>query len=295
LEEELQIPRWLVYVIDGEELKEINLRERTVRTIFESPGLISVSILSELKSFSEPKTESKSKQETEPRLAVRSKDRLIIINPTTNDKREFALPEQLRELQLTAYSIAADQLLIDWTQRNEERWREHLAWLDPDGTISREESPHLSQYDIPETNEQLAALLGTVLAPIPICWAFVTTVVGPLSEIDNNGLPTYAAALRKCLDIAWPALVAVTVVGCVAAWLVLCWQRRYLRPRSLTWVTFAFLLGLPGLAAYWLEHRRAKLEDCGECAAKVPRDRDACDRCNAPFAAPPLVGTEIFA
>jgi predicted amidophosphoribosyltransferase len=61
------------------------------------------------------------------------------------------------------------------------------------------------------------------------------------------------------------------------------------------WVTFVLLLGLPGFLAYLIEHRRAKLETCSECGKVVPRDREACAACDAEFAAPARVGTEIFA
>ena len=87
----------------------------------------------------------------------------------------------------------------------------------------------------------------------------------------------------------------VLVISAVLAWLTWLLQRKYRRPATALWTAFVFLLGAPGFVAYWLEHRRPKLERCPECGQIVPRDRDACSDCSTPFPAPTLVGTEIFA
>jgi urea transporter len=113
--------------------------------------------------------------------------------------------------------------------------------------------------------------------------------------MNSNEAPTYAAAMAKVLEMVWPGLIIVTVIGCLSAWVVWRWQRKYFRPATRAWCTFAFLVGPPGVLAYWLEMHRTKLEACGECQKTVPRDRDACAACATPFPAPSLVGTEIFA
>jgi len=116
--------------------------------------------------------------------------------------------------------------------------------------------------------------------------------------VDFKEGPTIASAISWILEQFWPGLLIVVAIGCLSAWLTYRWQRQYFRPHTGAWCTFAFLLGLLGLVAYWLKMSRGKLEACDECHTTVPRDREACEACAAcekPFATPPLVGTEIFA
>jgi hypothetical protein len=89
--------------------------------------------------------------------------------------------------------------------------------------------------------------------------------------------------------------VAVIVFGALLAWWTYRMQRNFRRPASGVWCAFVLLFGVPGFLAYWLEHRRPKMENCSKCGEIVPRDRDACAACDVLFPAPPRVGTEIFA
>ncbi len=196
----------------------------------------------------------------------------------------------------SAYLIGPDQLLLNWTTYDEFRGQtQHLAWLGADGKVSRKEDFQLANAVSSQTDPHLVSAVAASVAPIPIGWAAICGVVAPLAGMNSNDAPTYAAAVTKMVDLAWPGLLIVTVIGCVSAWVVWRWQRKYFRSGTRAWCTFAFLLGLPGVLAYWLEMRRAKLETCGECRTTVPRDRDACAACAIPFPAPSLTGTEIFA
>ena len=131
--------------------------------------------------------------------------------------------------------------------------------------------------------------------PISALWLVGMLLGAPLYFIQMNSAADYPSALAMVGGIAWPPLVIVLAVSAVFAWLTWRLQRKYRRPATALWATFAFLLGLPGFVAYWLEHRRPKLEPCSECGQIVPRDRDACADCRTPFPAPPPVGTEVFA
>ena len=71
-------------------------------------------------------------------------------------------------------------------------------------------------------------------------------------------------------------LIIVFAVAVAAAAIAVHWQRRYFRSHTGIWAAFVFLFGIPGLFAYWLEHRSVKLDGCQECGHVVPRDRDAC-------------------
>lgn len=287
------LPGWLVFVIDGENLQEVNLQQHTVRQIFTAPDLVDVGTMAE--ASPEPTEDQVAgSRKTISRVAVRTRDRIFVLDPGTDVRREFPLAESLPEKAFTAYAISPEQLVLAWTDNDDFGGRtEHLAWLDTDGNVVREEAFQLAQ--VRRTNPRVESTKAAGALPIPIGWAIVLGIFAPIAGMNNHEVPTYGAALAKLVDYTWPALIIVAVIGCISAWLVWRWQRKYSRPASSAWCTFALLLGLPGVVAYWLEMRRAKLEPCSECSTTVPRDRDACAVCATPFPAPPPVGTEIRA
>jgi hypothetical protein len=328
--EEQRLPEWLLFVIDGDRLLEIDMRARKLRPLLTAPGLVAVAMLAEVQTKAPadddsaslvksavpmrtvahtmqynfdvivplnanhfvPTTEDSSKKvKTETRLAVRTLDRIIILDPPTGAKREFLLPEPWRDQMFDAYAPNDRELLLvrrDWGAGN----IYHLQWLVPEGRIIQERTESLAGWG-PE-NERLGAMLATIAAPVPVGWYLLSGTVLPLSFVQENKVPTYMAGLGRALDMVWPALLIETLIGLALAVVVWKWQRKYHRSGTEVWCGFVFLAGLPGLAAYWLEHRRAKLESCGQCGEQVPRDREACAACAAPFLAPPLLGTEIF-
>jgi len=295
--EETNLPKWMVFVLDGNRLQEVDLQARTVREIFTAPDqVVSVALLTEATLPSSAEAPASGSPQSEFRLALRTSDRVFVLDPTAGIKREFPLPESLRNESLNIYSISSDQLLCYWsTMADFQAFTEHLAWLGADGTIGRKETLQLANRRGDNFKPRLASILASVIAPIPIGWGAVVGLFVPIGTMNANMEPTYSAALAQIVGKAWPGMLIVTVVACLSSWLVWRWQRQYSRSATGAWCTFAFLLGLPGVVAYWLEMHRAKLEACDECHALVPRDRDACATCATPFPAPPQVGTEIFA
>jgi hypothetical protein len=133
------------------------------------------------------------------------------------------------------------------------------------------------------------------LMPAPIVWLVGTVLAEPLFFVQTYRADDYASALVQGGEIAWPPLVVVLAVAAALAWLAWRLHRKYRGAAPGVWAAFVLLLGVPGFIAYWLEHRRPKMEACPECGQIVPRDRDACAACRATFPPPAPVGTEIFA
>ena len=130
--------------------------------------------------------------------------------------------------------------------------------------------------------------------PIPI--GFILGVfLGSITLLQSGQATTYLEAVASTLDIGWLGLIAIPLVGAALAWWTYRLQRKYHRPATGIWCAFVLLLGLPGFLAYLIEHRRPKLESCGECGTIVPRDREACAACKTEFAPPSRLGTEVFA
>jgi hypothetical protein len=295
-------------LIDGDRLLEIDLRAQSVRTIQELPGLVAVAVvLQPRESVSRAATglanptdaaakttnvgtDADGASTTVNRIAIRTADAIILLDPPTGEKREYSLPAHLRDKTLQVYSLANEQLLLQWWDMD--TWQQELLWLSTDGAVARQDKVTLSNYR--GESEQEAGILGAIAMPVPIGFVLAIFLV-PISLLQSGQADTYLDAVRTSLDTGWIGLVAAIAIGTMLAWITNCLQRKYLRSATGIWCTFVLLLGLPGFLAYLIEHRRPKLEACGECGAIVPRDRDACAACRTEFAPPARLGTEIFA
>ncbi len=84
------LPGWLVFVIDGDRLREINLRERTVREVFTAPDLVSVGVLTESTSPPSAEPQAPNDSKTISRVAVRTGDSIVVLDPSVG--REARIP-----------------------------------------------------------------------------------------------------------------------------------------------------------------------------------------------------------
>jgi hypothetical protein len=303
---EQRLPQWLIFLIDDDKLLEIDLRERSVGTIFESSGLVSVATLLEPlpaaranaddeKKTAEPVPDANNDNDSTSvirqvaKLALRTTERIVILDPPTGDQNQYSLPESVREKTIQIYSTGGEQLIVQWTDNYYEH---HLMWLKSDGAVARAEKVTLAGY---QDSGPEALIVAVAAAPMPIGWMSVFFAFAPIETFRTRQASTFTEAVAHNLEPTWPALIAVIIIGvALAAWTYRL-QRKYHRPATGIWCTFVFLLGACGFLAYWFEHRRPKLESCRDCGQLVPRDRDACAACSTPFPAPPLIGTEIFA
>jgi hypothetical protein len=319
---------WLMFLVDGKRLWEVDLRERTSRVIMKAADSLSLGLVNVLETTvagkrraegarsvatapnppavaENPTTSGESSgtaaglTEEPPKtvgvVAIRTPDRILLYDAMSGKHWQFQLPKEVPPGRgFRAYWLAPDSLLLNcdagWWSGGEVR---ELYWIAPDGTIQRQERVELQGYVPPPESHKFWALAA--MMPEPLAWLGELFGVEPFSRLQDYKADSYGAALAQTLEVIWPMALLVLVVAAVAAWYARRFHRRYFRPHSGTWTAFVFLLGPPGLIAYWLELRRAKLEECGHCGTTVPRDRDACAACESPFPAPPLVGTEVFA
>jgi hypothetical protein len=313
------LPPWQLFLIDGNRLLEIDLRQRSVRTLLDLPGMLNIAIANEpLSPNGETNAAAGDRQETasdaaadeaataatgsadrrgEPlpqRIAIQMADRIVILDPSTSSKREYVLPEKLRGHLMYTYPVNDNQLLVQWWRDETVLRRENeLTWLKPDGSIAHEQSVSLNWPQ--QSSEQLQMWSFAAVAPVPLGWILLETVFAPIGLMQSNQADTYAAAVSHALSDSWPQFLVVVALGVILAWRTYRWQHVYRRPATGLWTTFVLLLGVPAFLAYWLENRKAKLESCTSCGEIVPRDRDACAACETQFPAPQPVGTEIFA
>ncbi len=188
-------------------------------------------------------------------------------------------------------------MLIDAHEENDEYWRGgpivRLFWINRKGEIQREQEVKLLGHR-PAAPRSRAWGVSTLI-PVPVVWLVGVVLGAPLYLLQINYLTDFASAVSFVAGIAWPPLVVVLLIAVALVWLTLRLQRKYRRCGDVAWAGFVFLFGVPGFLAYLVEQRRAKLEACRQCGEIVPRDRETCAACEAEFAPPSRVGTEIFA
>jgi hypothetical protein len=284
---------WIVDMISGTQLLEVDLRQRSVRTLMESPHLIGVGMLTMV-----PKVkaagEKASRVHYRERLAVRTTDRVVLFDATGKQHSAFVIPQELRERSFCLYELGAGKALITAGRQLPDRGHcEDVAWIDASGGVSRRIEVHLAgRYTSDESSGTWQAALAF---PAPAMLAFLATVFEPLDRVSSGLDPTYSAALAWCLAAWWPTLAVVTLLAALLAWYCCRRHRRFCQPTGAVWFVFVLLAGVPGLVAYLFHRRWPVLERCPACGHVVPRDRETCARCGAAFPAPAPTGCEVFA
>jgi hypothetical protein len=230
----------------------------------------------------------------EQRLIIRCLDRLVVYNTFDDTEVEFKLPADVRSESLEVNTVGAEELLLHVDRGEWDRGQiVDLLRINTAGDIQEQQTVRLLSYV--SNHSAMFSLLPASLTPTLLPWCLGMFVVAPLTMMQSYDVPDYAAGLNTAWDNAWPGLVLVFMVSCVLTAIVYRWQIKYSREQTLFWTVFVFLTTLPGFFAYWVMHRREPVAACPHCRADVPRDRDACAKCAAPFPATKLLGTEIYA
>jgi hypothetical protein len=284
---------WCVYLIDGERVVEVDLRKRSVRTLMDSPDVISLGLLYRTVGNSEDDV-ARGEGKLGGRLAVRLAERIEVINPSGDERTLFQLPASLRDAKsLAAYQISDEQLLF--IQRDDRPFggENRLIWIDQQGKVTQERTMTLAGYSPPSEREQAT----TVMAVVPVPAVITPVIMGPwpLSKVQMGQAKDYGEALAQTVRAMWPPYLALLAVCAAAAWWVARRQRKYAWPHTGMWCAAVFLTGVPGLIAYLIEHRREARATCPACGRIVPRKREACTECGGAFPEPRLTGVEVFA
>jgi len=284
---------WMAYMISGDRLLEIDFRKRSVRAVLEAEGLLSAN-----RAQQSAPLPSDGQKRYIPRLraslAVRTGDRVRLLDPFGGPERSYTLPEAVRGAEISFYE-RHDGTALATTSRYTGRAREQsLFQFDPAGRVLRQDRITQQVMVVFDRAEGAAWMIAGAI-PVPILAPFTVTA-GYASEYMLSGEePNYPRALVRALGQAWPPLLAVFVVGGVAAWLCYRRQRRFALPWTAAWVALVFLGGVPGLVGYLVHRRWPPLEACGACGELVPRDRGQCAHCGADFPPPAPKGIEVFA
>jgi hypothetical protein len=316
----------VLYLLGIDQLLEIDLGERSVRSWLQSDGYLAIGQVITTKNAVNPmpvqmkvtKRQFASKEVNEAReksekalaeraakgevittgiWAIRKADRIVMFDLWDGRQQEFMLPEKLRDRRMSVFLTGPNEMLIDAHEQDEEFWSGgpivRLFWINPQGQVLREQEVRLAG-PVPPSKRAVVRRLALVV-PVSIVWILGLLFGAPIAVLQANIVADYAGALTYAADIAWPPMVVVLSIGAALAWLTIRQQRKYKRSASAVWAAFVFLFGIAGYVTYLIEHRRPKLEACPKCGEIVPRDRDICAACNTEFGPPPRVGAEIFA
>lgn len=278
------IPPWIGYLVTDGKLVEIDVREHRVRTLLEDPSIVSASVVSYLSTDA-----TVSESGIRRFVAVRSADRLWIVDPHTNQSYDLPIPDSWADLPHVGIALIDDQVVLtneSWPQTDPVM----LVWLSQDGRVLQERSVSLRSDVFPK----LGIWAQAAAVPLPIAVALNIFMGDPLNEQEKVVKGAHVQALTASWHRWRGPFVAVSLLSiALAVWCV--WRhKRYAQPGAWAWFVFVLLLGMPGLIGYLLHRRWPVRETCPACGRRAVVDRETCQHCSAPFPSPPLKGIEVF-
>ena len=298
-------PDWVGFLIDRDQIWEIDLRQRTVNLFAEAKGATSLGFANEplapdandveiTAPEEDPEvSDDKFRPKTAGRFVVKYPDRIIAWDLEKRTSETFLLPESLHNASFDIFMLGNGQLLAHYGEGHWENGPQYrLRWLDSAGNEFRNELVKLVGH-VPLT-ERAEAWREAWAAPLPAYWLYRTFARRPFELLQHRQSPTYGVALARTWQTSWPTVVVLILLAAIATLVAWNWHKRFARPNAIYWTAFVLLFSVPGLIAYRLFHGSPALEPCPECNKKVPRNRDACAGCQQPFAEPSLLGTEVF-
>jgi len=217
-------------------------------------------------------------------LAIRTADRVVLINPNAGLREEYVLPREWneRDFEIHFPSDGTAVLKSHFTPRvfhdlspGIREYETDVVTISRTGEVSRQARFSLQYSFNPNwaPGERIVYCLTTLAIPGPLPSALVAGVVLP--QLDSRVFQKqFSDRVVVSLGHAWPVLAFVTLMAAGLTWLADRHLRAYREPRSYGWLAFVFLLGLPGYVA-WYCHRRWPIRH--------------------PVPPPQKTGTEIFA
>jgi hypothetical protein len=285
------IPAWICHVVSGGRLLRIDLRERNVRTVLETPGLFSVSVAQRPRP--DTAAQGNSQPEQEDCLVVRSPDTLTVLDSQDRVEKTYRLPAELKNTGFTFYPTANGKAVATFFDRARYSSNSYnVVEFAADGKVSHSAS-QVTDAGFERSKEAEAAGLSFAF-PEPIV-PVVTTLIAPWNaEVDNPSAGS-ASVVAEFAGYIWPMYLVTGIFGIVSVALYSRHAARAGNPPSIAWMLFVFLFAIPGFLGY-LWHRRWPVRlACPACGTHAPRDRDNCARCGTLFPAPAPDGLEIFA
>jgi hypothetical protein len=283
-----------VFLISGDRLMEVDLEERTVREVIDSPGLVSVKTGYRALAELPPEDAEKFPRRTAS-LLLRMVDRVVVLDALTGERREYQLPGPLRS-RFFDFLELADGTAIAATRdpAAHGHYGVSLFWFDGSGDVVRREDLRLRTTERRQSPAAKAWLLALNL-PAPIATVVEATVFEPRRLVRWEGVSSYSEALAKTWSYSWLSLTITCLVAIGLSWVCRRRQREHGAGWTGVWMVFVFLFGVPGFAGYLFHRSWAARPACPACGEEAPRDRESCSACGTEFPEPAPKGIEVFA
>lgn len=282
----------MVYLALDDRLVEVDLANRKVRTIIEEKDIYSLGALTRASRQAAGELQDQP-DNLQQFLAIRMKERVVVIDPVSGQHRDYALPAELSDYTFSFYELLDDTALIQFAQQSKDGTVTNVVrWINAEGETLREEQ-FAGRQDWPSVRAM--SCIVSLAMPVPAIIEPYMLAFAQQIYLESDGAEDFISVMGLALSMSWPGLVLINLVGIVSAWLCYRRQKRYARPWTRTWVAFVFLFGVPGLVGYLFHRRWPPRLPCPECDAPAPRDREACAACGKQFAPPAPKGIEVFA
>jgi hypothetical protein len=276
---------WDVYVLgrDGK-VYHADLQNHTLEVVLDEPGLRSAAVVLGVHD---------AERGTPHYLAVRTEDAVLVLDERGGPLKRWRVPASLREREFAYAETSGGEAVLTWHGPYDPSVAEveyRIAWV-ADGRCRE------AGVSLPYPGVRSSPALAGVVFPSPLVLGGYLASMRT-GELLHSGLSAaYPEALARAFTEFRSALGFALVVAFGLA--ALCYRRQVRygagTAERVLWPLFVLALGLPGWVGYRCGRSWPVLEACPECAARVPRDRAGCARCEAEFPPPPLKGTEVFA
>lgn len=289
-----ELPVWVIFVPSGKRLHAVDLRNRTVKTIFESElPIVGVGVEG---------TDAERQEKTW--LYVRTTDHIHVVSSTGEKLRSFATPPEIGARDFQLYELSEGKMLATASggyDSLEATIKNDIFWLTPEGRVeqSRELTMQSGRRSSPPRVERAGYGL---FCPAPLPIAVAAAIIEPVALLSDATLwmdnpPSFSSAVRISFNRWWPTVMVVSILGaCLAVW---CYHRETKFASSPwqkgLWTAFVFLAGIPGVAGYLLHRRWPVVAKCPACHVPAPQNDDHCAACGTTFPEPARKGIEVFA
>lgn len=290
------VPESTIFVHSRDRVFEIDLQARSVKRLFELPGMHEVDGFVRVAGAPD-ELETLSPTDVAVFWTARTAERIVVFDRSGRQLRAYTIPQKLRDQYFRFAELPGGKALVSWLDHDDRTGGsyEHLRWLNRRGDILREEKV-VHDADPGIRGARDASLVVAAVIPAPASGLLMSLYTVPrLDDMRTGDAASYSTALAKSLQQTWPALVIVLTVGIAAVLGYEARRKKDGRPRSWAWVIFVFLFGLPGLVGYLLHLGQPVRETCPACQAESPRDDENCRFCGTPFPEPSPRGIEVFA
>jgi len=244
----------------GEQLFLIDMAKRTVDELLPGQPVRAIDSTIRPRLIATDRAENEAQEqllELTPYITARTADRIILLSPATKVREEYLLPDDLKERELRIGlpmdgSLVAQsfETTLDRETRPPDQHFVGTTVLAADGKEIRSEQVMLVNHHVVEIGDTTQLSLASLIVPAP-----VASMLMPAAIISADRDLPFPSALSLAFSKVWPMQIFIALLAIGLAWWTDRRRRRLGLGRSVPWLVFVFLFGLPGFLAY-LVHRR---------------------------------------